>query len=227
MDLTDDQQKLLERIRERLRELPEWTCQKQALHAQHAEEEARRILLIERYKATLRTMVADDFVAALIECGWIAELPEMQRDELLQEVRTAFERDRFSAFLALDSFVFDSECIYGSGPGNLSYYDRITEIAQYSEGLFTPTDIVDEPRDDGIFVSFRQNEQFYECMVRYTDYFQKDVLDMINQALSDIGVKKQFIILPPVDQCMYLVFISPETYMQAERQGLIPPPGYF
>jgi hypothetical protein len=183
--------------------------------------------MIDRYKATLRTMVVDDFVTSLIKCGWVAEIPEHQRDTLLQQVRAQFDKDRWYTFLALGTFSFDSECIYGFGPGNSSYYDMMTEIARYSEGFFHPTDIVDERKGDWINVSFRQNKQTYRCRVHATDYFQEDVLDVINQAISDAGSEKRFIILPPVDQCMHIVYISYKTYKYAERRGLIPPPEYF
>lgn len=39
MELTDNQQRLLDRIRAHLRELPKQRCRKQALNAEHAEAE--------------------------------------------------------------------------------------------------------------------------------------------------------------------------------------------
>jgi hypothetical protein len=72
MELTDDQQQLLERIRAHLREEPERMLRKQALNAEHAEAEAALVQLlgpIEPPRRLPRPVTPEQLAAAEAELG--------------------------------------------------------------------------------------------------------------------------------------------------------------
>jgi hypothetical protein len=55
-----------------------------------------------------------------------------------------------------------------------------------------------------------------------TDWFECEVLDLINQALESSGRKERLIALPSVDQLVFIVFVPPDIYEQAVAEKLIP-----
>jgi len=185
--------------------------------------------MLDQYKTTIQQISPEKYLAQLEACGWFADLPLSEHAALRERVHTAFTANPMYTFLTLATFEFDAECISGTGPNELSYYDMLTYFAQHSYGLFTPDHIHDALTADNryIAVSFQHDGRFYGCKVINTDYFQSEILDLANQALSDSGIRKRFCELPAVDQCAHVAFVSEQSYTCAERHNLIPPPHYF
>lgn len=136
-----------------------------------------------------------------------------------------FDDDRLSIPFQLARILFDAECIYETGPDtSLSYHSKIMMLASASHGLFNPSDIQDGLRDDQHLVGFCYRGITYSCMVRpETDWFDTVVIDLINTALHEHGETYQFFELPPVDQCIRLMFVPTGAYHCAVQRGLIPP----
>lgn len=183
----------------------------------------------DRYQDSFTNMTVDDYIKQLEACGWFAEIPASAQEPLLHEIRTMFAQDPRNTFLGLSTVTFDSEYIMDCGPGEESYYDLLLKFAEGSYGQFSPTEIRDELVSDprGILVGFRHGGNDYRCIVDDTDWFQFEVLDLINQALAESDVPQRFFDLPQIDQFLYITFVTPRTFLSAQRRDLIPPPEYF
>jgi hypothetical protein len=186
--------------------------------------------MLDLYEAHVTNITADDYWEQLRACGWLDALPEAEREELRNRVHDAFQADPTRAFYALQTTGFDTECIEGVGPDAWSYHNILVGLAADSRGLFQPTQITDALDHTGrqITVAFDHGTTRYSCTVPFdTDWFDFTVLELVNQALREVPVAEQFIILPPEDQIASLALIPESTYRCAELQRLIPPPEYY
>jgi hypothetical protein len=175
-------------------------------------------------------MTPEIYWQKLHECGWLAEAPSHTHKALQESIKRKFVQNPTHACFSLMTSGFDSECIYGTGPENSSYHDMIVLLAKTSYGLFTPSNIRDvaDVEHLKIHISFTMGISDYNISVNSdNDYFDFNVIQLINYALTENGVNNQFIDLPCVDQIFHLVFVSERTYHMAEKLRLIPPPKYF
>jgi hypothetical protein len=175
-------------------------------------------------------MTADEYWAGLERVGWLAYVPAPQHAELRERIACAMAEHPQFVFLTLSVIGFDGECIMGEGGPNepLAYYTKLQDFARVSRGRFQPVKIVDHV--DWIhrttFVSFAHNGLAYSWFRPIaTDWFQGEVLDLVNKALKESGAKERFIPLPAVDQCWSIAFVPPAVYNKAVRAGLIPTQG--
>ena len=163
-------------------------------------------------------MNAREFMKQLDKIGWFEEVPA-QRSRVL----SAFKAHK--NFYALAVTWFDTECIEGTGPGRPSYYSKIVEIAESSYGLFAPTAIHDELdwKKEIAHISFEQNGKRFSCdLTLHHDYFNEELLGVINKAIHAGGKMSEFISLPTTDQTLPLALAPPEAYRKAVGLGLIP-----
>jgi uncharacterized protein (TIGR02996 family) len=175
----------------------------------------------------LETCAAADSWARLHQVGWLDWVPEENRMDLWERFARVRAEDPDFAFLALGALGFDGECIMGeSGPDEpLSYYAKLQQFAAASKGRFQPVKIMDRVDWQLRYttVSFAHNGLEYRWDEHTaSDWFSDKVLDLVNRALKESGVKERFIALPAVDQCWSLVFVPPSVYARAVKAGLIP-----
>lgn len=171
-------------------------------------------------------MANEQLIEKLEACGWLAEMPEEEREKLLKQLREdAFDQ----GYLNLASVDFDTECIESFGPDSSedinSYYKIIRLFAEGSWGLFTPINIRDEydKASQLIHVGFEFDGKYFEVSVPYEgDWASEEVHLLINRALENRGVPQRFIALPVLDQILYAVFISPAVFDKAVASGAIP-----
>src|SRR5262245_797323 len=172
-------------------------------------------------------MTAEEYWDGLERVGWLAHVPASEQAGLRERIERCFAENPKYAFLTLGRVGFDGECIMGEGGPDepLSYYALLQDFARASGGRFQPVKIVDRVWwDRGLTqVSFAHNGLEYRWSKAIaTDWFQAEVLDLVNRALKDAAVKERFIPLPTVDQCWNIVFLPPAVYRKAVRAGLIP-----
>lgn len=176
-------------------------------------------------------MNESNFWTTLGEIGWLALLSEAEHVRLQGAVREQFVRDSKYAFYALAVTVFDPECIEGTGPNEAcSYYSVLLQLAKASGGCFQPLLIHDElDYELGVArVSFEHYGHAYSIEVSYQDdWFQQEVLDLVNRALRESGCDRQFLPLPPCDQTVSLCFVPADVFDRAVRKGLIPEVEFF
>ena len=142
----------------------------------------------------------------------------------------AYERHPESAYEALAAVCFDTECIETSGfdgePEDLNSYAKLLRhFGAATHGVFTPSAIVDVwDTDTGTArVGFDHGGRHYEVTVELqSDWFQGEVFELINHALSEQGCVERFVALPVVDQVLHAAFVDPAIVERAREVGLIP-----
>lgn len=179
--------------------------------------------MTDQYEQAVSKLSADEYWQRAVESGWLDNMPAEAHAELEKRVREAFVSDPLIAWSAFYAAVFDSEMFEDA-----AYTVRIEELAKNSYGGFQPENIQEEYLDGPTRISFELKGKTYEYTTQdFGDYFDEEVINVINQALREVGEKRQFHSLPVTDQVYYLVFVTPETYENAERLRLIPPYMYF
>ncbi|MGK7890759.1 MAG: hypothetical protein AB4042_15615 [Leptolyngbyaceae cyanobacterium] len=158
-----------------------------------------------------------------------AGLPEDMSPELWARLETQVRHEDGDPYLGLAVVEFDTETIDGPGPspdGSLgSYTDIICLLAANSDGKFAPTAIIDELVDcDAHYrVGFTHRGQAFEVKVEnQSDWFQGEVVDLINQALEATQIPQRFHLIPVLDQIAYLAFLSKPVCDRAQALGLWP-----
>lgn len=171
-------------------------------------------------------MLESEFRSKLETIGWLDASTQEERTRLHVALADAYGRNPDYAFYALAVTSFDPECIESTGPeDSCSYYSVISQLVAASSGRFAPTDLHDEL--DGAAgvarISFRCVGNVFACEVPWEDdWFKGQVLDLVNDAMTACKVPEQFIALPPCDQTISLVLVSPEVYEKAVSVALIP-----
>lgn len=168
-------------------------------------------------------MTEQAFWTKLTKIGWLKYVPKQRHAEIRSRFKKAFKSDPDWVHLALHQTGFDSECI----DGPKSYCQLLRDLATDSNGIFRPTQIkaelVKKGRKASINVSFRHKGKAFSCVVPFeTDWFQHEVLDLVNQALESSGREERFIVLSTNDQLMFLVIVPPAVFDKAVEAGLIP-----
>jgi hypothetical protein len=183
----------------------------------------------ESFKATIRELSVEDYWQKLVDIGWVSHVPEDKQASLKSSLEEAFaEPDlvwRYHAFYVLRAAAFDAELVQETGPSRFSYYWVIQHLAESSHGLFCPEGVVDEldAAKETARVSFRHGGQRFEREVPWhSDWFDLQILDLVNEALGASGTEARFIPLPGSDQVLQLVLVPETTYAAAVESGLIP-----
>lgn len=170
---------------------------------------------------------ADQYWQTLVECGWIAEIPEQQRAQLEADVRAAFARDPRYAWTALAVVEIDSESLYDVGTDELSYQAHLAALAEGSDGLFHPANIREQLLGDDVQISFEHDGRSYSFQTTFVeDTFDEGLLAVINRALADSGTAKRVLLLPAIDQILRFVFVSEPTFQRAIALHVLPPARY-
>jgi hypothetical protein len=163
---------------------------------------------------------------ALNAIGWFGLLPEDERHRAQNALHHAFDHDPKLAYFSLAVTSFDPECIEGDGPDSLcSYHSVLQQLAEASYGFFTPSHIHDELDEvaEVARVQFDHAGHHFAIEVPWeSDWFEYDVLVLVNDAIKWSGATVQFMPLPSIDQRVSLALIPPATYRKAVKAGLIP-----
>ncbi|MFN8487651.1 MAG: hypothetical protein U0350_08680 [Caldilineaceae bacterium] len=184
--------------------------------------------MLDQYETQIMQMTVAGYWEKLVDTGWLHEIPAAEQAPLQQNVWQAFQANPLYTWTALTVTAFDSECIYDVEPDGLSYHAKLIFLADTTYGLFHPTHVYNERRGEQIYIRFQQAGKTYEYHAAAADdYFDLGVIALINQAVRASGSAKQLLRLPVIDQMLYFVVVSPQTYGRAETLGLIPPPEYF
>ena len=170
---------------------------------------------------TKSSLNAQEIIETLESIGWFSNYQRSEKEDLQIKLINAFAKDPSSAFFTLAVFSFDVECIDGRG----DYENIIESLAKSSFGKFNPQNV----KDDFDFekkvamVSFIYQGKEYSVNVSIEDdWFQFEVIDLINQSLREADYKEQFLSLPARDQSAELVFVSNEIYAVAVSEKIIP-----
>ena len=166
-------------------------------------------------------MTADEYWEKLIAVGWVEFIPPDLREEIRAQLATNLAADSVHAHLALTTAGFDAECI----DHDHAYRDILKQFGKDSQGVFAPTSIKDT-LDESIGIariSFVHGGKKFSREVPFTgDYFEMEVLDLVNDALAANEVEARFIPFPSEDQLLNLVFVPPRVFQEAARAGLVP-----
>lgn len=151
--------------------------------------------------------------------GWLEDVPAEEHEALRR--RLAASEEPSEAYADLAVIAFDAECI--DAPG--SYADIIRRLADASHGRFKPENVRDTWDDDGhlAHVGFDIGDERFEVHVKIDgDWFQDEVLELVNDALKAVGSPHRFVPLPVPDQIIYGAFVRPETFERATELGVVP-----
>jgi hypothetical protein len=185
--------------------------------------------MLRDYENHLSRLSFTEYWQILIEIGWLKWIPPENRDDLRVRLQSSFSNNPIHAYSALVTSAFDGECIYDSDPEGLSYHNRISKLSEHSRGVFRPDRIIDveDLENQSHKVGFEINNREYICNVVFgTKWFNSSVIDLINQALTDLGTPLRYIKLPSSGQVILLTLIPEEVFISAIRKGLIPPSKY-
>lgn len=173
-------------------------------------------------------MTPDEYLDKLDAIGWFDHLPPGERERIRPQLEKNLQDDPFWAYYALASMCFDTEFVQDEGPESvLSYYWLLEELAASSSGIFKPMNIQDrlDRYNETAYVAFEHHGRSFSVTVPFeTDWFEWDVLELVNRAIGESGSKLRFIPLPQGDQIVCLVIQVPDVYGAAVRVGLIPTP---
>jgi hypothetical protein len=167
-------------------------------------------------------MDAETYWRELKNVGWLDCIPQGQHADLRKRIeRSLLGSAPETTCFTLTQSSLDSECILGEG----SYARILKDLAEASDGVFSPAHVVDrcEPNQTVGTVSFVHARKQYDLKVSYdTDLLDEAIIDLVNEAISNGGSDRQFINLPVIDQCYYLVFVPRAVYEKAIEVGLLP-----
>jgi hypothetical protein len=165
-------------------------------------------------------MNADEYWRKLEKIGWLDFVYDEAKADLRRRLwGQSGECDQRACF-ALTQYSFDWESVLDEQ----SYFKLLHDLALFSNRAFRPLDIrCKRSEESSATVSFSHSGKFYSCILSMdTDIVDDAILDIVNQAIADSGRDEQFIDLPRVDQCAYLVLVPPAVYDRAVAEGLIP-----
>ena len=172
----------------------------------------------------VRIVTVDEYWKKLEKIGWAEYLPRKKLGEIREHLHTLLaDKGPKIGFYALGVTGFDVECIYEDD----DYRKILTDLAEASGGVFAPTNI--KVKLDGAIgvgqISFKHGSKLFSREIPFTaDWFQMEVLDLVNDALAATKAKPRFIPLPTdTGQIMLLGFVPPEIYEKAFKAKLIPP----
>ena len=182
-------------------------------------------------------MKLDETLAILDEIGFWDGL-DGARDDYVERYRKEMSDEygiaEDEAYLLLASVDYDTEMIEGTGPADdddeldlFSYHTLIEHYARGSYGLFQPTDIVDVFDEEAMThtIGFSLGGKQYEVSFEnQEDWASEEAHILINRALVENGSKRQFQILPILDQVIYACLSTPELLDEATARGVIPKP---
>jgi len=171
-------------------------------------------------------MIEQQYGDTLNAIGWFELLPATESQRARHALHLAFDRDLTLAYFGLAVTSFDPECIEEAGPESVcSYSSVLRQLADASYGFFTPSHIHDEldKESEVARVQFDHAGHHFAIEVPWeSDWFDYDVLVLVNDAIKWSGAAVQFMPLPLVDQTVSLVLIPPSIYRKAVKAGLIP-----
>ncbi len=158
---------------------------------------------------------SQEIIETLEGIGWFRSVESIKKKEITGKLLESTNLTNFLYNLTICSF--DTECIVENG----DYVSIVKYLAENSSGKFNPTEITDEidfENTNTAKIKFKHNEREYFITVQnQDDWFQPEVLDLVNQAVLDSGSEEQFMTLPIQDQCANLVFVPAETYEMAKK----------
>ena len=170
-------------------------------------------------------MDADEYWRKLEEIGWLEFVRDEERADLRKRLwgNSGGECDQRTCFV-LTRYSFDWEYEQDAQ----SYVKLIRELALISNRVFRPeNERCAVSGDNSATLSFSHGGKVYSCVVSMdTDIVDESILDLVNEAIADGGSDVQYIDLPRIDQCAYLVLVPPDVLCAAEA-GLIPPEDAF
>ena len=180
------------------------------------------------YQALTATKDANLYWQAVVDSGWIDEVPEFEGRRLEKAVREKFEQEGVEPFFGLSVLQFDMECIEDNG----DYTQVIGQLASTSFGRFQPSDVKDGiDRENGrAQAAFTlSGKKFALEFSQERDWMNAEqVIDkLVNGALREIGVEPRFQALPVDSQFVDIVFVSERTFQKARDLGVIPDDDFF
>jgi len=199
--------------------------------ATHDEEEidfGEQIENSQAFRESLDGMSAHDYFERVLESGILDGYDERRLRACEDAITDEFEGDPGNAFYVLAATSFDKEGIEGSGPGEPnSYYAIIKQLAAVSQTLFQPSDVIDEVDfdEDHAKLSFKHEDEWYERQFEQEEnFFSREALELINEALEATGCDERFINMPTTeqDENCYVAFTSSVTYQRAIGLGVVP-----
>jgi len=178
----------------------------------------------DQYEEFLSQINAEEYWQRVIESGWLEYISDTNHGELEKSVKSAFDENPIYAHTALTTHFIDGE-FFSDQP----YTDMLTETSKNSFGRFQPRKINEKLLEDGRWeVSFEHEGKAYHFVSQdESDYYDADILTIINTALKDSEKTIRLLTMPPSDQCLHFVFETPEIFRKAEQLRVIPPPMYF
>jgi hypothetical protein len=149
------------------------------------------------------------------EIGWFGGMDNSEKVAIKEKLSKS---ESLYGFLNnLSVYSFDTECIDESG----DYVSIIENLADCSAGKFKPTEVSDDIdfiTTNTSTIKFTHFGKAYSITIpNQNDWFQPEVLDLVNRAIVESGNKEQFLTLPVQDQCAYLVFVDPDIYELANE----------
>src|SRR5690349_20165134 len=127
----------------------------------------------DNYELKIAEITLESYWQELINIGWLSDTHLSFHKQLKINVEEMYNRNPVNTCFGLASIVFDAECIYGTGLGEESYSEKIKMLADFSNGLFPPSQISDAYRDkhSSIYVSFVLNSKLYDITVEASKWF--------------------------------------------------------
>ncbi len=165
-------------------------------------------------------MTVEEYWKKLWKIGWLDYLPKSIVDEVHEHLKKNLADGTKYGIFALSTAGFDTECI----DDDHSYSTILAELAEASLGEFVPKNIK-EKYDSALEIaeiSFEHKGKVFAAEVPFTsDWFEMEVLDLVNDALAAGKSACRFIPLPALDQILNLVFIPPSIYEKAAEEKLV------
>src|SRR6185436_8482109 len=116
----------------------------------------------------------------LEEIGWLEYVPKADQKDLLARIKKALGKpDPQFAYFCLTQYSFDGEGVFED-----SYTHLIDDLSSISGGTFAPEEVKESVLKGERKISYRHNRKQYKWKTpANTDYFDLDLLKMINQSL--------------------------------------------
>ncbi|NUM43811.1 MAG: hypothetical protein HUU38_03825 [Anaerolineales bacterium] len=179
--------------------------------------------MADAYEKFILSISADEYWKRIVESGWLECLPLDKYLELEENVRQAFLRNPLYAHSSLAVTIVDSEFC-----SEHPYKDLLEELESNSFGQFQPRDIREVWKDDHFEVAFTLDNQLCKFTANnYADYYDDQIIHLINTKITEQGITSQFLTLPASDQCFFFVFVNPDVYRKAQKLKVIPPQKFF
>lgn len=182
--------------------------------------EAGRQFPGDAFYASIEKTSEDGYWQKIVDSGWLEGMPAREAERIRGELRRIFRAAPELAMECLTVLSIDHTAFAES------YAAVLERLRELSWGTFAPGAVTETDNEDGsVSLSFTHMGRVYSARLSSARVDDVKVLKLVNRALRDAGVERQFAALclgVLKDDHIRLAFVTEKAFYRGEELGLFP-----